>query len=479
LHPLKNDTFSRRTKGNWREAGINFAGDVASLLGGGAGLLEKCSKGRRIALAVSVAGEAGVAGVRGTQAVLAFRNGETGEGLGHAGEAILRLIGVGANTIALIKMPCFPAGTPIRTAHGHLPIEEVKTGDLVLSRDQNDPVGIVSLKRVSKVFRSEANLWQINVAGQSVRTTANHPFYACGRGWIGAGKLVEGDELLTEDGRWLSVTSACDTQLPETVFNLMIEDYHTYFVGADEWGFSIWAHNICGREVKALLADSKLNPKNVKLSSKESRQIAGSLNSNGEATQAIELLKSKGYSPEQAKVIAGELKVSANQAKHDLLVKNQQKELIAAIEAAPAKGKEAVRGRILQKQGARYEETTRSTLKQIPDAKLRPHPKLASGEGGILDNVIEKGSKTVYVESKYSLSEVNDRMVNQITHAVKKMDAPGERGITVFLDVARKPTAKELAALEARLGPEVFSKIKDNIVSSQTELFKRVKTALR
>ena len=27
------------------------------------------------------------------------------------------------------------------------------------------------------------------------------------------------------------------------VYNLRVADYHTYFVGASEWGFSVWAHN--------------------------------------------------------------------------------------------------------------------------------------------------------------------------------------------------------------------------------------------
>jgi hypothetical protein len=32
-----------------------------------------------------------------------------------------------------------------------------------------------------------------------------------------------------------------------TVYNFSIADYHTYFVGCHEWGFSVWAHNIdCG-----------------------------------------------------------------------------------------------------------------------------------------------------------------------------------------------------------------------------------------
>jgi filamentous hemagglutinin len=28
-----------------------------------------------------------------------------------------------------------------------------------------------------------------------------------------------------------------------TVYNLRVAEYHTYFVGSLEWGFSVWAHN--------------------------------------------------------------------------------------------------------------------------------------------------------------------------------------------------------------------------------------------
>lgn len=29
------------------------------------------------------------------------------------------------------------------------------------------------------------------------------------------------------------------------MYNGEVEEYHTYFVGCDEWGFSVWAHNAC------------------------------------------------------------------------------------------------------------------------------------------------------------------------------------------------------------------------------------------
>ncbi len=34
-----------------------------------------------------------------------------------------------------------------------------------------------------------------------------------------------------------------DTEQWETVYNLRVADFHTYFVGEEAWGFSAWAHN--------------------------------------------------------------------------------------------------------------------------------------------------------------------------------------------------------------------------------------------
>jgi hypothetical protein len=31
------------------------------------------------------------------------------------------------------------------------------------------------------------------------------------------------------------------------VYNLRIAEYHTYFVGSAEWGFSVWTHNMCAK----------------------------------------------------------------------------------------------------------------------------------------------------------------------------------------------------------------------------------------
>lgn len=142
---------------------------------------------------------------------------------------------------------CFAAGTPLRTPEGWKWIEAFREGDLVLSRDENNPYGLVVAKVVEEVFVREGLIWNLHIGGQVIRTTAEHPFYAEGHGWVACHELRVGERLLTESGAWAVVEDLLDTGEWETVYNLRIADFHTYFVGCDEWGFSVWAHNAdCG-----------------------------------------------------------------------------------------------------------------------------------------------------------------------------------------------------------------------------------------
>jgi hypothetical protein len=49
--------------------------------------------------------------------------------------------------------------------------------------------------------------------------------------------------LVGSDGSPVAVEEVFDENQYETVYNLRVADHHTYFVGCDEWGFSVWAHN--------------------------------------------------------------------------------------------------------------------------------------------------------------------------------------------------------------------------------------------
>ena len=93
-------------------------------------------------------------------------------------------------------------------------------------------------------------VWKLVVAGREIGTTAEHPFYVKDKGWLEAHKLEKGNQLATLDGQWVTVNEVFDTGHLEVVYNLRIGDYHTYFVGCEEWGFSVWAHNaLCAEQV--------------------------------------------------------------------------------------------------------------------------------------------------------------------------------------------------------------------------------------
>jgi hypothetical protein len=150
-----------------------------------------------------------------------------------------------AGTLFSMMQACFAAGTPLLTPGGHKLIEEFRAGDLVLSRDENNPEGPVVAKVVEEVFVHFGRIFHLHVGGQVIRTTGEHPFWVRGRGWVAARELLAGDLLGGHDGGWVAVDEVFDTGVTETVYNLRIADCHTYFVGAEYWGFSVWAHNAC------------------------------------------------------------------------------------------------------------------------------------------------------------------------------------------------------------------------------------------
>jgi hypothetical protein len=116
----------------------------------------------------------------------------------------------------------------------------------VLSRDGGDPSGPVLAKMVEAVFVRESLVWHVHVGGQVIRTTAEHPFYEARKGWSDCHQLAVGDRLVCADGTWAIVEDLLDTGEWETVYNVRVADFRTYFVGYDEWGFSVWAHNEYG-----------------------------------------------------------------------------------------------------------------------------------------------------------------------------------------------------------------------------------------
>jgi hypothetical protein len=140
---------------------------------------------------------------------------------------------------------CFAAGTPLLTPDGEKPIEQFKPGDWVLSAPEGDPEATPEPRQVEEVFTNLMPLLHVQVGGRTIRTTSEHPFYVRGKGWMAAKDLHAGDQLRSHDGQWKAVESVAESEGLIQVYNLRVAEHHTYFVGSRDWGFSVWAHNVC------------------------------------------------------------------------------------------------------------------------------------------------------------------------------------------------------------------------------------------
>jgi Holliday junction resolvase-like predicted endonuclease len=151
-------------------------------------------------------------------------------------------------SIGFILGACFTGETRILTRRGWVRMDELTEADEVASAQEHDPSRPVEFKPVLELYHfPPARICHVHVKGQVIRTTPAHPFYVWGKGWMAAKELLPGDRLRSHDGRMVTVDEVFDSETEEPVYNCAIADYHTYFVGASEWGFSVWAHNKCSR----------------------------------------------------------------------------------------------------------------------------------------------------------------------------------------------------------------------------------------
>lgn len=150
---------------------------------------------------------------------------------------------------------CFERDTPVLTPDGEKPIQEIRAGDTVLSRDQHDPHGVIEPMVVEDTFQNRGQLLELEIAGKVLRATPEHPFYVRNVGWTKAGDLRAGDMLASDLNSWREVQSirALDGEHP--VYNFSVAKHHTYFVGGQKFGFAVWTHNACGSPDPQFIVD--------------------------------------------------------------------------------------------------------------------------------------------------------------------------------------------------------------------------------
>jgi RHS repeat-associated protein len=170
--------------------------------------------------------------------------GKLGGALGRGAKAALTGAGSGKTGGAGGAGGCsFAAGTPVATKEGDKPIEQVKTGDKVLSK--NEQTGEQSYHRVLQTFATpddEIYSLQLKTSDGQQETlfvTGNHPFWLKGKGWTETDLLKSGDLMGAKDRKWLTVIAVQPTQEKATGYNLEVEADHTYFVGSS----NVWVHN--------------------------------------------------------------------------------------------------------------------------------------------------------------------------------------------------------------------------------------------
>ncbi|MCF4121994.1 hypothetical protein L1785_13500 [Antribacter sp. KLBMP9083] len=136
---------------------------------------------------------------------------------------------------------CFVAGTLILTEDGRKPIEEIEVGDKVWAKDFE--TGEDVLRTVDKTYiRHVETLFELTIDGEVLTTTAEHPFWVEGRGWVDAVDLTVGDLLVTPESRAVVEAIAVEPQgEPVTVYNFRVEGLHNYYALAG--GTPVLVHN--------------------------------------------------------------------------------------------------------------------------------------------------------------------------------------------------------------------------------------------
>ncbi|MFI2661850.1 RHS repeat-associated core domain-containing protein [Micromonospora carbonacea] len=166
----------------------------------------------------------------------------TGSWLGGAGVGTL---GYGVAAGALCS---FGGDTPVLLADGETkPISELKVGDRLEAQDPE--TGEVSQEPVTNVWVHEDKLHQLDVAGASLTTTEDHPYWnATDREWQPASALYSGDLLLTPSGREVPTRGLKRGEVSNgPAYNLTVARLHTYYVLAGDTPVLVHNSNrLCG-----------------------------------------------------------------------------------------------------------------------------------------------------------------------------------------------------------------------------------------
>ena len=127
----------------------------------------------------------------------------------------------------------FDGATLVATEHGLVPIEEIEIGDKVWA--YNEANQSKSLQEVVHLIRGEHYKELIDIelsSGEVIVTTDNHPFWAVdSSSWIEADTLTDSTVLRNIKDENVTIKSLKHHTEFRKVYNLTVDNYHSYFVG--------------------------------------------------------------------------------------------------------------------------------------------------------------------------------------------------------------------------------------------------------
>ena len=127
---------------------------------------------------------------------------------------------------------CFARGTSVRTPGGDRAVDELKVGDRVLAFDPDR--GLVTERVVRTFHHRRRPLLQVTTELGVTNTTLEHPYFTERLGFVPAGALEAGSQLVGLNGDTTRRARVLDVRPIERladVWNLEVSRAHTYFAG--------------------------------------------------------------------------------------------------------------------------------------------------------------------------------------------------------------------------------------------------------
>jgi RHS repeat-associated protein len=204
---------------------------------------------------VAIAG-ASIGGVAGAGMALAMGAAEIGEATLTASFVVggVASLGAGLASAADVGGTCsFTSSTLVTTKDGKKPIGTLHVGDQVLAYNPNthkmelQPIVHVWVHSDNDLVDVTLTTFTTQKGGKTsqqkeqLHTTSEHPFLTKEKGFLPAGQLKPGMHVLRADGSFGVVTAWKRIPGTATMYNLTVQQDHTFVVGTDQWV----VHNVC------------------------------------------------------------------------------------------------------------------------------------------------------------------------------------------------------------------------------------------